>query len=72
VGIVQPVGTTGEAKLLNALTLENIVETVVQDGLATRDELTELVRELYEFAEDPSTLAGTPRIFQVWGRRPSD
>jgi SAM-dependent methyltransferase len=70
VGIVQPVGITGEAKLINPLTLENIVDTVVEDGLATREELAALVRELYEFAEDANTLAGTPRIFQVWGRRP--
>jgi SAM-dependent methyltransferase len=72
VGIVQAVGITGEAKLLNPLTLENIVDTVVQDGLATREELAELVRELYEFAEDPNTLAASPRVFQVWGRRPRD
>jgi hypothetical protein len=48
------------------------VDTVVQDGLATREELAELVRELYEFAEDPNTLAASPRVFQVWGRRPRD
>jgi ubiquinone/menaquinone biosynthesis C-methylase UbiE len=70
--VVQPVGTTGEAKAVNAVTMENIADTVVQDGLATREECAELVRELHGFAEDPNTLAGTPRIFQVWGRRPRD
>jgi ubiquinone/menaquinone biosynthesis C-methylase UbiE len=68
--IVQPMGITGEAKMLSALTMENIADTVVQDGLATREECAELARELYAFAENPDTLAGTPRIFQVWGRRP--
>src|SRR5262245_32713528 len=72
VGVVQPVGIAGEAKLLNPLTVENIADTVVQDGLATREELAEIVRELYEFAEDPNTLAAAPRVFQVWGRRPPE
>jgi hypothetical protein len=27
------------------------------------------VHELYEFAADPTTVAGTPRVIQAWGRR---
>jgi SAM-dependent methyltransferase len=70
VAVVQPVGTRGEVKLINPLTMENITETVLQDGLATRAEVDQVVRELYEFAADEDTLAGVPRIVQAWGRRP--
>ena len=68
--VVQPIATVGEAKLLNPITLENIAGAVLEDNLATRQELDELIRELYEFAAHPRTVAGTPRIVQTWGRKP--
>jgi ubiquinone/menaquinone biosynthesis C-methylase UbiE len=71
VAVVQPVGLEGEVKLLNPLTMENIAETVVHEMLATREEVEDLVKELYHYAEDPGTIAGTPRVVQAWGRRPS-
>ena len=70
VGIVQPVGTEGEVKLLNPLTMENIASAVLADGLASQHEIDDVVRELYEFAADPNTVAGMPRVVQAWGRRP--
>jgi hypothetical protein len=69
VAVVQHVGLTGEAKLLNALTMENIAGAVLADGLATQVEIDAIVRELYDFAADPHTVCGTPRIVQAWGRR---
>jgi len=72
VSVVQPVGMQGDAKLINPLTMENIKETVVRDDLATGEEIDELVRQLHEFAADETTLAGLPRVVQVWGRRPAD
>jgi hypothetical protein len=71
VSIVQPVGTSGEVKLLTPITMQNIVDAVLEDGLATREELEEVTRELYAYAADPKTVAGTPRVFQSWGRRPA-
>jgi SAM-dependent methyltransferase len=71
VNVVQPVGIRGEAKLLNPMTMENIAESVVRDGLAARTEIESVVRELYRFAADPGTIAGLPRIVQTWGRRQS-
>jgi SAM-dependent methyltransferase len=70
VHVVQPIGTQGDVKLINPLTMENIADAVLQDGLATRGEIDELVRELYEFAADEDALAGTPRVVQAWGRCP--
>ena len=69
VAIVQPMAMQGEAKLINPLTMENIAGAVLQDGLASQAEIDQLVRELYEFAADPDTLAGVARVVQVWGRR---
>jgi SAM-dependent methyltransferase len=68
--VVQPIGTHGEVKLLNPMTMENIADAVLQDGLASRAEIDVVVRELYEFAENPRTVAGVPRVVQAWGRRP--
>ena len=70
--VVQPLATQGEAKLINPITMENIAGAVLEDGLATREEIDGVVRELYEFAAEPSTLAGMPRVVQVWGRRPTE
>jgi hypothetical protein len=42
---------------------------VLADGLASQQEIDEVVRELYEFAADPNTVAGTPRVVQARGRR---
>jgi SAM-dependent methyltransferase len=70
VHIVQPAGIRGEAKLINALTMQNIADAVLHDGLATREEIDDLVRELYAFAADPRTITGLPRVVQAWGRRP--
>jgi hypothetical protein len=49
--------------------MENIAGAVLQDGLASREEVDALVRALHEFAEDPRTVAGMPRVVQAWGRR---
>jgi SAM-dependent methyltransferase len=68
--IVQPVGTTGEVKLLNPITMENIADSVLKDGLASREEIDEVIEGLYELAANPRTVAGLPRIVQAWGRRP--
>jgi SAM-dependent methyltransferase len=69
VNVVQPLAAEGDAKLINPLTMESISGPVLEDGLATRDEVDALVRELYEFAADPRTVAGMPRVVQVWATR---
>jgi SAM-dependent methyltransferase len=69
--VVQPMGTQGEVKLMNPITLENIADAILQDGLASRQEIDPLIQELYRFAENPRTVAGLPRIIQAWGRRPA-
>ena len=68
VSVVQPMGLTGEAKLMNPITMENIADAAIAEGLTTREEADRLVADLHAFAADPRTLAGVPRVFQVWGR----
>jgi ubiquinone/menaquinone biosynthesis C-methylase UbiE len=69
--VVQPVSLQGEAKLLSPLTMENIAGAVLEDGLASQEEIDKIVQELFEFAANPDTVAGTPRVVQVWARRPA-
>jgi len=57
-------------KELVALTALRIGETAVADGLATEAEMQNTIDELYEFARDPETVLGGPRIFQAWGSAP--
>lgn len=70
VQVVQPIGVTGEAKLIPAITMENIAQAILADELATRDELERLIAELYLLAKDERTLTGMPRVIETWGRRP--
>lgn len=70
VHVAQPVGLEGDVKLINPLTLVNIADAVLRDGLASRGEIDALVEELYRFAADPRTLVALPRVVQVRGRRP--
>jgi hypothetical protein len=44
--------------------MENIADAVLEEGLATRAEIDEVVRELYEFAADQSTVAGGRESFK--------
>lgn len=70
VTVSQPVGLTGEAKLINPITMESIAERTVAEGLATPEEVGRIVRQLYEAAEDPRTVVSITRILQAWGRKP--
>lgn len=71
VSVAQPLGCEGEVKLLSALTMENIADAVLQENLATPAEIEEIVRELYDYAADPTTLVSTPRVVQTWGWKPA-
>lgn len=45
--LTQPMAMQGEIKLLNPVTMQNIADAVVNEKLATREEVADLVRELY-------------------------
>ena len=72
--VVQPTGMTpegheGDVKLVSPLTLENIADTAIAEGLATREEIEAVLDELYRLASDPTTVLAIPRIVQAWGYR---
>jgi SAM-dependent methyltransferase len=66
--LFHPAALEGGIKLLICVTLETIAEAILQDGLATPDELHETIADLNTFARNPQTILGGPRIFQTWGR----
>jgi SAM-dependent methyltransferase len=66
--LVQPAAFEGGIKLLPCVTLENIADAILGDGLVTEERLRETIEELYAFARDPHTVIGGPRVFQAWGR----
>ena len=72
VNVVQLAETKGEVKVVTALTMENIDEAVVKEGLASASEVEQLVAELYAFAHDPTTLLSSPRIVEAWASAPPD
>jgi ubiquinone/menaquinone biosynthesis C-methylase UbiE len=69
VEVVQPTFRSGAGKRLAAITMEHIRDAVVQEGLASRQEVERIVADLDQFAADPRSILSMPRIFQVWGRK---
>lgn len=69
INVVQPAHTEGEGKLTASITMARIAESVLSEGLATEDEVGQLIEGLNEVAADSQTLMSMARIFQVHGRR---
>ena len=67
--VIQPTFTSGEGKQIALLTFINIADSVRAGELATEAELQSAIDDLTRFTDDPRTLIGLPRIFQLWGRR---
>jgi hypothetical protein len=55
---------------IHACTMAAIARPVVEQGLATDDEVATLVAQLEEFAAIPGIVATLPRIVQVSARAP--
>ena len=66
----QECGVQGEAKLIPPLTLARIANAVVSEGVADAGAVETAVADLYEYAADPTTVMGMPRLVQAWGRKP--
>ncbi len=69
--VVQHAGMSGDTKLITPITLENIADAVIAEGVASRADVESLLVELYEFARDPNTVLSGPRIIETWARRPA-
>jgi hypothetical protein len=68
--LTQEATTSGEAKTLPHLTLDATADAIVAAALAAEQEVAAAVQSLEVFAEDPTTVIGGPRVFQVWARKP--
>jgi SAM-dependent methyltransferase len=69
---MQPVhGGRAPENALVLSTLVNIGDAAIAEGLATPADLEEILVQLTTFTNDPRSVVSLPRIFQVWGRRPS-
>ena len=68
--VAQPAGLDGDVKLISLLTMENIADAVMAEGLASRTEIDRIVDELYVYARMPGTIGCMPRVVESWGQRP--
>ena len=69
VTLVQSVSIGGESKDLAWSTLDAVGEAIVSENVATADELAAALASLRQFTDDPTTLIGHPRVFQLWSAR---
>jgi SAM-dependent methyltransferase len=67
--VVTPTFASGEGKAIALLSLANITDAVLQDGLASEKELRAMRDEVAAYTEREDTILSLPRIFQVWGTR---
>ena len=64
----QHMSLTGEVKRYLPVSMQGgISDWIVTLDLATADEMKSIIADLHEFADNPRTVMGTPRYFQVWG-----
>ena len=70
VRLTQNVSTSGEAKMLPAVTLAAMSDSILDAGLASEEELSAAIEGLEAYAADSTTLVAGPRVFQVWSRKP--
>jgi SAM-dependent methyltransferase len=68
VAVSQPCALDGEPKLIGPMGLDAMTDFVVGEGVASADEVAEILAELYRLAADPAVLMGMPQIVHVWGR----
>jgi Methyltransferase domain len=67
---VQPMHCgTCEEKSISLSTMVNIADAVLAEGLASAAEVAETIAGLTAFTEDPESIIGCPRVFQVRGRK---
>jgi len=61
-----PLVLRGENKRLLAMTFHQFAPTLVQEGLATPEEMQEIAQDMTRVAADETTLLGLPLTVQVW------
>ncbi len=67
--VVQRADVTGEAKTLPHSTVQATAEAIMREGIASAEQVNAALASLADFAADPGSVCGSPRIFQAWSRR---
>ena len=67
--LVGSVHYEGEEKTLPLSTLEATADSIVSEGIASRDQVAAAIASLEEFTKDPRTLIFGPRVFQLYSHR---
>jgi SAM-dependent methyltransferase len=70
VAIKQRLELSGEGKSMPRLTIEATADAILDEGLATREEVSAALACLEALAADDVSVIGSPRTVQVWARRP--
>jgi hypothetical protein len=65
--VFQPIHASGPHKHMTAVPMERIRPAGLRHGLATDPEIDQVITGVHAFAEGSSTLAGMPRMVQIWG-----
>jgi SAM-dependent methyltransferase len=71
VAVSQACAVAGEPKLIPPLTMERIAQAVIDEDVATADDVSRTIQELYAQAQAPNTVMGMPRVVQTWAKKPS-
>jgi SAM-dependent methyltransferase len=61
-----PLVLRGQQKWLLAMTFDQFAPALVQEGLATREEVNAIAQDMTRVAADETTLLGLPLLVQVW------
>jgi SAM-dependent methyltransferase len=72
VSISMPVFGRGEGKTIGRLTLSNIAETAIDEGLTNREEIDRLLADLAAHEADSRSIQSTAQVFQAIGHRSAD
>jgi SAM-dependent methyltransferase len=69
VKLVQRADAAEVGKSMATWTLAATADAIIDQRLATRAQIDAALTRLHEYAADPGTLVGDPRLFQVWASR---
>lgn len=69
VALVQPLRIADAGKILALSTLDAITPAILEQGIATQEELDTARVDLAAFTADPRSLIAGPRYFELWSRR---
>lgn len=55
--------------MISYLTLEATADVIVNNGLATDDEVKTALVSPLAYTQDPTTVIGDPRVFPLWAHK---